>query len=428
MLEEVVEVAFKKKEKKVVTAYDKESIDKTIDVIRSVMKDPTCIFKMSEFPVTVDFRSTGSFVLDYAAGGGYPKGRLVSSQGGENSGKSTTALLSIAAAQRAGEKPCVWIDAEHTFDPAWATVLGVNVDDLYLVQPDMPAEKVWSLMYMLLKSCHFSIIVLDSLDALVSAAEMAGEEDTMSATDQVSGLAKLNTKAMRLIIGSKVLATSETTVIVIQQLRDKIGGYNPSGTPQTTTTGGRSLKHNYSQIMKFRKGEIQMKGTDPVGQEIIIKIDKNKVGSPYKTACLMLGYGTGIDLIDELFKIGKTLGIIINRGPYYSLVDPGTGELLTDHDGTPLKWQGEVKFKAMMIEDAEKNEGVVTYWIYDRVEEFIKGGTKTPVSQEPEEEVGEPDELSDEEARTIEAAAKKKGSGGRSRKSKGPVDAPPKSE
>lgn len=217
----------------------KEEILEVLNDIRKQFGEQSMFILGQEEKANIKVRSSGSILLDLALGGGYPQGRLVELAGKEKSGKTTLLNLAIAEAQKnEPDKQCAIIDLEHTYNPEWATLLGVDLSRLFLSQPDTYAEKVFEMISYLVKSGKFSIIGLDSVAGLVSKDEL--EEDDWTKESRVGGNSKLNAKAIRKIVNSGDLTKSGTTLIFINQLRDKIGAFSLYGTP-TDTPGGRKL-------------------------------------------------------------------------------------------------------------------------------------------------------------------------------------------
>lgn len=251
---------------------------------------------------------SGSLTLDLALGiGGYPQGRIIEIYGPESSGKTTFSLHAIAEVQKQGKK-AAFIDAEHAIDPEYAANLGVNIDDLILSQPDS-GEQALAIAEILVSSQAIDLIVVDSVAALVPQAELDGEMG-----DATIGLqARLMSKAMRKLSG--LLNKSECTIIFINQLREKIGIM--FGNPETTP-GGRALKFYSSVRLEVRKSEAIKNGTDIVGNKTNIKVVKNKVAPPFKTAQVDIMYGQGISKTGELVDVGAELEIIEKSGAWYS--------------------------------------------------------------------------------------------------------------
>lgn len=258
--------------------------------------------------VDVDVIPSGSLTLDLALGiGGYPKGRIIEIYGPESSGKTTFSLHAIAEVQKQGKK-AAFIDAEHAIDPVYAQRLGVNIDDLILSQPDS-GEQGLEIADILVSSQAIDLIVVDSVAALVPQAELDGEM-----SDATIGLqARLMSKAMRKLSGA--LNKSDCTIIFINQLREKVGIM--FGNPETTP-GGRALKFYSSIRLEVRRGEAIKNGTDIMGNRTKIKVVKNKVAPPFKTAEVDIMYGEGISHTGELVDVGTDLEIIDKSGAWYA--------------------------------------------------------------------------------------------------------------
>jgi len=258
--------------------------------------------------VEVDSISSGSIAIDFALGvGGYPKGRIIEIYGPESSGKTTLALHAIAEVQKKGGK-AAFIDAENSIDPMYAKALGVNIDDLILSQPDS-GEQALEITELLIKSGAIDLIVIDSVAALVPQAELDGEM-----SDSHMGLqARLMSKAMRKLAG--VMNRSDCTAIFINQLREKIGVM--FGNPETTT-GGKALKFYASIRIDVRKSEAIKNGTDIIGNKVNVKIVKNKVAPPFKTASVDIMYGKGISRMGELIELAVERDIVQKAGAWFS--------------------------------------------------------------------------------------------------------------
>ncbi|MCH4202072.1 MAG: recombinase RecA [Bacilli bacterium] len=266
------------------------------------------VMKLGDRPhVNVDTIPTGSLLLDNALGvGGYPKGRIVEIFGPESSGKTTLALHAIAECQKKGGK-AAFVDAEHAIDPEYASKLGVNIDELILSQPDN-GEQALEIVEMLASSGAIDIIVVDSVAALVPQAELDGE----MGDNQVGLQARLMSKAMRKL--AAILNKAETTVVFINQLREKVGVVY--GNPETTS-GGRALKFYATIRIDIRRSESIKEGTNIIGNVANIKVVKNKVAPPFKSCKVDIIYGQGISKTGELLDLGVDLDIIKKSGSWY---------------------------------------------------------------------------------------------------------------
>ena len=256
----------------------------------------------------IDVVPSGSISLDIALGvGGYPKGRIIEIYGPESSGKTTFALHAIAEVQKTGGR-AAFIDAEHSLDPVYAGNLGVNIDELLLSQPDT-GEQALEICDALVKSEAVSIIVIDSVAALVPQAEIDGEMG-----DSHVGLqARLMSQALRKLSGS--ISKTNTIVIFINQLREKVGVM--FGNPETTP-GGKALKYYSSVRLDIRRGEQIKNGADVVGNRTNIKVVKNKVAPPFKSAVVDIMYGEGVSQSGELIDLAAEANIIEKSGAWYS--------------------------------------------------------------------------------------------------------------
>lgn len=260
--------------------------------------------------------SSGSLSLDIALGiGGYPKGRIIEIYGPESSGKTTFALHAIAEIQKQGGR-AAFIDAEHSLDPSYAKNLGVNINELLLSQPDT-GEQALEICEALVRSNAINIIVIDSVAALVPKAEIDGEMG-----DSHVGLqARLMSQALRKLSGT--INKTNTIAIFINQLREKVGIM--FGNPETTT-GGRALKFYSSIRLDVRKSEAIKVGDNIIGNKTNIKVVKNKVAPPFKTATVDIMYGEGVSKTGELVDLGVSAGVIEKSGAWFSYNNEKLGQ------------------------------------------------------------------------------------------------------
>lgn len=309
----------------------------------------------------IDAINTGSLGLDLALGiGGVPKGRIVEIYGPESSGKTTLTLHLIAQCQKTGGV-CAFVDAEHALDPNYAKNLGVDIDNLYISQPDF-GEQALDVVETLARSGAVDLIVVDSVAALTPKNEIDGDMG-----DQHVGLqARLMSQALRKL--TSVVHKMGSTVIFINQIRMKIGGMG-YGTPETTT-GGNALKFYSSVRIDVRRIATLKQGEDPVGNRVRVKVVKNKVAPPFKQAEFDIMFGEGISREGELMDYGVKLDIIDKSGAWFSY-------------GSTKLGQGRENAKAFLKE----NEAVAAE-IENKIRENI--GDALSGSAEPDE--GENDE------------------------------------
>jgi recombination protein RecA len=258
---------------------------------------------------------SGSLTLDLALGGGFPKGRIVEIYGPESSGKTTVALHAIAEVQKAGGI-AAFVDAEHALDPNYAGVLGVDIENLLVSQPDT-GEMALEVVDQLVRSAAVDIIVVDSVAALVPRAEIEGE---MGDT-QVGGQARLMSQAMRKITGN--IGKSGCTVIFLNQLRQKIGvSY---GNPEVTS-GGNALKFYASVRLDIRRIQTLKRGNQEFGIRAKVKVAKNKVAPPFRIAEFDILFGKGVSTLGCILDLAEETGVINRKGAWYSYKGDNIGQ------------------------------------------------------------------------------------------------------
>lgn len=343
------------------TSKDIKDKDKALEqVLADIEKQfgKGAIMKLGEDShMEIDVTSSGSLTLDVALGvGGYPKGRIVEIYGPESSGKTTFALQAIAEVQKEGGR-AAFIDAEHALDPVYAKNLGVNINELLLSQPDT-GEQALEICEALVRSEAVNIIVIDSVAALVPQAEIDGEMG-----DSHVGLqARLMSQALRKLSGT--INKTKTTAIFINQLREKVGVL--FGNPETTP-GGRALKFYSTIRLDVRRAEQIKNGEQVIGNRTNIKVVKNKVAPPFRTATVDIMYGEGVSREGEIIDIASELNIIDKSGAWYSYKGEKIG-------------QGKENVKALL-----KENGALRGELEQKVREhygFVKGKTNKKGSKE----------------------------------------------
>ena len=266
--------------------------------------------------VPVDVISSGCLTLDLALGiGGWPRGRIVEIFGPESSGKTTVALHAIASCQQAGGA-AAFIDAEHALDPIYAEKLGVDINNLYVSQPD-DGEQALNIADELVRSAALDLIVIDSVAALTPRAELDGEMGQSSVGVQ----ARLMSQALRKLTG--IISKSNTCVIFINQIREKVGVM--FGNPETTP-GGRALRFGASVRVDIRKGDAIKDGTTFVGNRTKAKIIKNKLAPPFKTAEFDIIFGKGISQYGCVLDLAVEKGLITKKGSFFKYNDDNIGQ------------------------------------------------------------------------------------------------------
>ena len=302
----------------------------------------------------IDVISTGCLTLDIALGiGGIPRGRIIEIYGPESSGKTTVSLHIIAEAQKAGGR-AAFIDAEHALDPSYAEKLGVQLNDLLISQPDN-GEQALNICETLVKSGSVDIIVVDSVAALTPKAEIDGE----MGDNHVGLQARMMSQALRKLTG--IINKSNTTVIFINQLREKVGVM--FGSPETTT-GGKALKFYSSIRLDVRKKDTIKDGTTFIGNRTVVKVVKNKLAPPFRTAEFDIVYGQGISQTGCVIDLALDKDIIKKSGSWFSYNDEKIG-------------QGKENVKAYLEQNKDIYNEIFTkvkdaYGIGEKVEEKVE--------------------------------------------------------
>lgn len=266
----------------------------------------------SNSPRYVPVIPTGSLGLDIALGiGGFPKGRVIEIYGPEASGKTTLGLHVIAESQKSGGY-CVFIDAEHALDPSLAESIGVNTKNLLLAQPDC-GEQALSLVDTFIRSGSVDVVVVDSVAALVPRSELEGEMGDAHMAVQ----ARLMSQALRKL--SHSLSRTQTLLIFINQVRAKLGTYGGFGGPTEVTSGGNALKFYTSVRINIRRIGSVKKGEEIIGNQILVKVVKNKLAPPFRTAEFELEFGRGISCEAEILELGCKIGLVSKSGAFYRI-------------------------------------------------------------------------------------------------------------
>ena len=347
-------------QRKRVSALDKK--EALAAAMKQIEKDfgKGAIFRLGDDNSRLDMKvvPTGILPLDIALGiGGLPRGRIIEVYGPESGGKTTIALHMIAALQKEGGT-AAFIDAEHALDPIYARNLGVDIDSLVVAQPDS-GEQGLEIVDTLIRSVAVDMVVVDSVAALVPQSEIDGDMG-----DSHVGLhARMMSQAMRKLAGS--ISKNETIVVFINQIREKVGVM--FGNPETTT-GGRALKFYATIRLEIRKGEAIKQGTEIIGNRTKVKVAKNKVAPPFRTAEFDLMYGTGYSREASLLDVGVEQEIVTKSGAFFS------------YNGTKLG-QGKENAKKFLREHSE---------IADEIEEKIRAALlnkNAPIASPPPQDV-----------------------------------------
>lgn len=289
-------------------------------------------------PTNIETISTGSLVLDSISGGGFPKGRVIEVFGPSGSGKTSIALTALGNVQAEGKR-AAFIDLEHALDPSYATKLGVNMKELAFSQPET-AEQALELVIRLADSEIVDMIVIDSVAALVPRAEIEGTMD-----EQTIGLvARLLGRALRKLVG--IANKSGTTIVFINQVREKVGVMY--GNPETTT-GGKALEFYCSQRIRVARAGVVSENGEVIGNEVRLKIVKNKIAPPFKEGKTVLTYNKGINMAAELAEVGPEIGAIA-KPTTRAWVDPTIADPETGEKYDPETKKGGYKFATSKAE------------------------------------------------------------------------------
>lgn len=334
----------------------KKALDTAMEQIIKNYGQGAVMFLGGEGNKKLDVESvpTGSIGLDYALGiGGLPKGRIIEIYGPESGGKTTVTLHAIAETQKLGGM-AAFIDVEHALDPVYAKSLGVDIDHLIVSQPDT-GEQALEIMETLARSGAIDIVVLDSVAAMVTKAEIDGEIG-----DSFVGVqARLMSAAMRKL--TSVISKSNTVAIFINQVREKIGVIY--GNPETTP-GGRALKFYASVRIEVRKGEKIVDGGEIIGYTTKCKVVKNKVAPPFKETQFDMIFGEGISRLGEIITMGEELGFIKKSGAWYSYNGERLGQgkektkkFLKENDDLRLEIEGKIKENISKLDMSASEDG-----------------------------------------------------------------------
>ena len=374
----------------------KKALDTAMEQIIKNYGQGAVMFLGGEGNKKLDVESvpTGSIGLDYALGiGGLPKGRIIEIYGPESGGKTTVTLHAIAETQKLGGM-AAFIDVEHALDPVYAKSLGVDIDHLIVSQPDT-GEQALEIMETLARSGAIDIVVLDSVAAMVTKAEIDGEIG-----DSFVGVqARLMSAAMRKL--TSVISKSNTVAIFINQVREKIGVMY--GNPETTP-GGRALKFYASVRIEVRKGEKIVDGGEIIGYTTKCKVVKNKVAPPFKETQFDMIFGEGISRLGEIITMGEELGFIKKSGAWYSYNGERLGQgkektkkFLKENDDLRLEIEGKIKENMSKLDMSASEDGEGT----------DNAGTSESAAENELKEIG--DEAAKADAPSPAPAPKKKG-------------------
>ncbi|WP_263117523.1 recombinase RecA [Bacillus subtilis] len=319
------------------------SIEKVMSAINKQLGENTIDYCVNGGPVIKTY-SSGSLTMDLALGGGVANGRIVEYFGNSMAGKTTLAFLHMAQVQQKNEGYVAFIDMEHAMNKELAEQYGVDLNTLIYVNPKT-AENAVDIADSLIRSGEVRLIIVDSVSAMVPTkiVESSAEQQTMGL------LARFMSTTMQKLTG--IAYEHDCTVGFINQVREKIGGFSPAGTP-TTTSGGRALPFYASQRVQVKMGEYIKEGNDIIGHLVKIKVVKNKIAIPFKEASFPLIYGKGVDQIDEIAQVAILAGFVAKNGGWYRIYDAETGEIRV-HNGVELKFNGQAKLVAYLHENPD---------------------------------------------------------------------------
>ncbi len=294
----------------------KKALDATLQELTKRFGEGTVLRLGEAQHLQVQVISSGSLALDIALGvGGIPRGRITEIYGPESSGKTTVCLHVIAEAQRLGGA-CAFIDMEHALDPAYAQRIGVNVNSLWIAQPDY-AEQALEICEALIRSAAFDVVVLDSVAALVPKAEIEGQMG-----DSFVGVqARLMSQALRKLSGA--ISSSKTVMIFTNQLREKVGVMY--GSPEVTT-GGHALKFYASVRLDIRRTQAIKAGEEDIGSHVRVRVTKNKVAPPLQEAEFDIMFNEGISKVGDILDIGVAIGVVEKRGAFFRYREQPLGQ------------------------------------------------------------------------------------------------------
>lgn len=318
-----------------ITAEKSKKVQDTINKVQKAFGASSILQLGANAHLNVETFSSGSLSLDFALGGGVPKGRIIEIYGPESSGKTTVALHMVAEVQKEGGV-CAFIDAEHALDPIYARAIGVDVDNLYVVQPDC-GEQGLGIAELILENGGFDLIVVDSVAALVPKKELEGEIG-----DANVGLhARLMSQALRKL--TPRVSKSNCSMVFINQIREKVGVMY--GNPETTT-GGRALKFFASVRLDVRRVETIKKGEEALANHVKVKVVKNKIAPPFKIAEFDIVFGEGISKKSEIAQLAVDMDIIQKKGGWYYYEE--------------MKAHGIEEVKTLLNEDPDFMEEIVS--------------------------------------------------------------------